>query len=669
MSRRRSKSDDDFDPYHKWLGIPEGKRPPTHYQLLGISPDEEDADVIESAAQRQSSHIKQFEGTHSRTVSSLLYQIDEAKITILTPELRDAYDERMEIRRKYRRTNQGAGAAYFGSGSHSLGEHRSFVKEYAGIVSVLTVSFFLMAVASFYYLPWQKMFDGKLDQRDVPPPVAQIAKPVPVPPKIAEQEVKKIPDDKSPPKDNLPLEESALGKWVDLINEKLIDTTTCRGFWSFSGNQLEIKGGDRTFSALNYPVNLPDDYELDLVWNRFRENENFNKGTPFSLPVGSSRIRLAFYHDWIQLSVVRNERDRLSGPVLGNGKGVEILSDGREIGRYSFDGGYGIGSYANGDKINIPVNTQVVANIKVNIEVEKARIKVFLNGREALSWEGLIANLSEDREEDFYDGQSRQGIFIGTYQKIDVRFEKLRLRGKGAEKLADSVKRQPPRQIVNDAQRQAGSWVLKVGGGLEILVQHPNDTLSHKITIPNGGRLPDDLFQITKVDLRKTSFDESQLGQFRNLSTLVELNLMESKISDDALRYVGEIRSLRKLNVAATKVNGKGFRFLGGLNDLQSLLCGGSPIRDESMPHLISLSQLSELGLIDTQIGDEGLFQLSKLKTLNELRLNGTKVTDAGIRALLKLKQLRKLEIRNTKVSKSVIVAFRKAVPGCEVIK
>ena len=28
-----------FDSYHKWLGIPEGHRPPTHYQLLGISPD------------------------------------------------------------------------------------------------------------------------------------------------------------------------------------------------------------------------------------------------------------------------------------------------------------------------------------------------------------------------------------------------------------------------------------------------------------------------------------------------------------------------------------------------------------------------------------------------------------------------------------------------------
>jgi hypothetical protein len=26
----------DFDPYHKWLGIPPPQQPPHHYRLLGI---------------------------------------------------------------------------------------------------------------------------------------------------------------------------------------------------------------------------------------------------------------------------------------------------------------------------------------------------------------------------------------------------------------------------------------------------------------------------------------------------------------------------------------------------------------------------------------------------------------------------------------------------------
>ena len=36
-----------FDPYHKWLGIPEDQRPPTYYQLLGVAANEGDAEVIQ----------------------------------------------------------------------------------------------------------------------------------------------------------------------------------------------------------------------------------------------------------------------------------------------------------------------------------------------------------------------------------------------------------------------------------------------------------------------------------------------------------------------------------------------------------------------------------------------------------------------------------------------
>src|SRR5437763_344047 len=50
-----------FDPYHKWLGIPKDQRPPTHYQLLGVVPDEKDPEVIEEAAVRQTTHIRAYQ--------------------------------------------------------------------------------------------------------------------------------------------------------------------------------------------------------------------------------------------------------------------------------------------------------------------------------------------------------------------------------------------------------------------------------------------------------------------------------------------------------------------------------------------------------------------------------------------------------------------------------
>ena len=50
-----------FDPYHKWLGIPPSEQPANHYRLLGVCDFEDDADVIDSAADRQMAHVRSFQ--------------------------------------------------------------------------------------------------------------------------------------------------------------------------------------------------------------------------------------------------------------------------------------------------------------------------------------------------------------------------------------------------------------------------------------------------------------------------------------------------------------------------------------------------------------------------------------------------------------------------------
>ena len=62
-----------FDPYHKWLGTPRSEQPPNHYRLLGIELFESDADVIESAAMRQLTFVRQCSvGPHSVESQKLL---------------------------------------------------------------------------------------------------------------------------------------------------------------------------------------------------------------------------------------------------------------------------------------------------------------------------------------------------------------------------------------------------------------------------------------------------------------------------------------------------------------------------------------------------------------------------------------------------------------------
>jgi hypothetical protein len=85
-----------FDPYHKWMGIPKGQRPPTHYQLLGIAPDERDAEVIKEATLRQTAHVRGYQtGPHADVCTRLLNEIAQARATLLNPKLRQEYDAQL----------------------------------------------------------------------------------------------------------------------------------------------------------------------------------------------------------------------------------------------------------------------------------------------------------------------------------------------------------------------------------------------------------------------------------------------------------------------------------------------------------------------------------------------------------------------------------------------
>lgn len=85
-----------FDPYHKWLGIPKQFRPPTYYQLLGLTNGESDPEVIEEAAIRQSTHLRSYQmGVHAEICTKLLNQIGRAKQILLNAEKRAEYDRRL----------------------------------------------------------------------------------------------------------------------------------------------------------------------------------------------------------------------------------------------------------------------------------------------------------------------------------------------------------------------------------------------------------------------------------------------------------------------------------------------------------------------------------------------------------------------------------------------
>lgn len=91
--------DQPFDPYYQWLGIPPRLQPPHHYRLLGLEVFESNPAVIEVAADRQMTHVRAFQlGPYSDWSQQLLNELSSAKICLLTPERKAAYDA--ELRKK-----------------------------------------------------------------------------------------------------------------------------------------------------------------------------------------------------------------------------------------------------------------------------------------------------------------------------------------------------------------------------------------------------------------------------------------------------------------------------------------------------------------------------------------------------------------------------------------
>ncbi len=82
-----------FDPLYKWLGIPPDEQPPHCYRLLGLRAFEDNADAIESAADRQMAYLKTFQsGPHVQIAQELLNQVATAKVWLLNPEKKTEYD-------------------------------------------------------------------------------------------------------------------------------------------------------------------------------------------------------------------------------------------------------------------------------------------------------------------------------------------------------------------------------------------------------------------------------------------------------------------------------------------------------------------------------------------------------------------------------------------------
>ena len=84
----------EFDPYVEWLEIDPALCPPNFYDLLGITPFESDAQVIESAFELRLRHVRSFQtGPRGIHTQDLLNELAQARLCLLDEQNRLAYDD------------------------------------------------------------------------------------------------------------------------------------------------------------------------------------------------------------------------------------------------------------------------------------------------------------------------------------------------------------------------------------------------------------------------------------------------------------------------------------------------------------------------------------------------------------------------------------------------
>jgi hypothetical protein len=82
------------DVYKDWLGIPEGPRPPNHYELLRLVKFQDDAEKIRANYKKLNAHVKKYaSGQFSVRSQELLNELAKAMICLTDPQAKREYDE------------------------------------------------------------------------------------------------------------------------------------------------------------------------------------------------------------------------------------------------------------------------------------------------------------------------------------------------------------------------------------------------------------------------------------------------------------------------------------------------------------------------------------------------------------------------------------------------
>lgn len=175
--------------------------------------------------------------------------------------------------------------------------------------------------------------------------------------------------------------------------------------------------------------------------------------------------------------------------------------------------------------------------------------------------------------------------------------------------------------------------------------------------------------QVTKIDANKLDFEDSHMAFLKDFTTLKELDLFDTLVTDKSLEIIGNLKALETLALGHTAINGQGFKYILGLNHLQQLHVSTLKLKHGALAQLKPLMpHIIRLNIGRTESGNEDVAIVQYLKNVQILDISSNpRVDNHAAPYLSHLNDLRKLNIEDTGISDKSLPTLMK-IPRLETV-
>ncbi len=422
---------EDFNPYHRWLGISPKDLPPNHYRLLGIDLFESDPDVIDAAASKQVTYLQTCAtGPHVALSQKILNEVAAARLCLLSPMKKAEYDAtlRAELAKKQAvpvstaQQNHFEGIVQSELPPPSVAWPSSRKKKPswqipAGIAVGVALVIGIVGWLVYNGSGGDKKIAQSMDASEktvTDLPGSKPASPSQTQPSLVPEQLPPsaaaTPQPARPPSRIQPSASSVRddGQVINLLEKIIPARDIIKGNWRQDGEELMMTDG-RPWSVLTIPCSPPEEYTLTATVERKNGTKSFGVG----LVVASKAC------------VACIDTNGISGLSLIDGE--NFLQSETKFGGQCLDQG----------------KRYIIEYKVLKARQQDVRINVRVDGKTIIDWTGSPRRLSLDPNHPVVKAKKDHSLWLET-EEASFSISKLKLRLIGATKGQVADNRLPP---------------------------------------------------------------------------------------------------------------------------------------------------------------------------------------------------------------------------------